>query len=294
MNHVFFSKDLNKVADLFDAAGIGKIISPQDAVALKIHFGEKGNNAYLKSERVKPIVKLIQALGGDSFWTDANTLYKGSRMDNAAHLQTAADHGYTLENSGAPVKISDGYFADTLSLDAKALIAISHFKGHELTGFGGAIKNISMGLASRAGKLDMHSDCEHCKAAPKCTKKQTLSSCWVASSNVVQQKMVEYAAAIIQPFKNKIAFITFICDVSEQCDCYPFNSEPIVPDIGILASFDPVALDQACVDLVNGTEGRIKGSDKFKTLYPTVDWEVQLRYAEEMGLGQRDYSLIKF
>jgi uncharacterized Fe-S center protein len=282
---VYFTPQLDQIDKLFDAAGFDKIIAENDSVALKIHFGEPGNQAYLKPDRVKPIVKKVRALGGKPFWTDANTLYHGKRCDDATHLQTAHNHGYTLNRTGAEVIISAG------APNAQAMLVLTHFKGHELTGFGGALKNVGMGCASRAEKLEQHSDCEHCAARPACRKKEKLESCWVGSSAVVQGKMVSYAASVIRHFTGKIAYINFICDVSENCDCYPSNSAPIVPDLGILASFDPVALDQACVDMVNNTDGRIKGKDKLKTLWPDADWEVQLKNAEGLGLGKRNYEI---
>ncbi|MFC1571916.1 DUF362 domain-containing protein [Candidatus Margulisiibacteriota bacterium] len=113
-----------------------------------------------------------------------------------------------------------------------------------------------------------------------------------ASPDSVSEKMVEYCAGIVKQFDKKVAYINFITDVSENCDCYDHNSEPIVPDIGILASFDPVAIDQASVDLVNKAEGRIKGNDKLKTIWPSINWEIQLKYAEEIGLGSRKYELL--
>lgn len=301
MGEVYFIKDPNAVDRLFDAAGLGSIIPKNEQVALKIHFGETGNTAYIKPERARPIAKKVKEFGGDPFWTDANTLYKGTRKDSPAHLQTAYDHGYTLERSGARVVIADGpegngyekiavnfkhqkeLFLAPLVFDAVALIAVTHFKGHELTGFGGALKNVGMGLGSRAGKLEMHSDCDHCKARTSCRKKETLEACWVGSPEMVQEKMVEYAAGILGRFNKKYAFINFITDVSPNCDCYGHNDPPIVPDIGILASFDPVAIDQASVDMVN----------IFKKPWPEINWETQLRYAEEIGLGSRKYELIE-
>lgn len=311
MSKVYFIKDPNKVGALFDAAGFSSIISKDDFVALKIHFGEKGNTAYIKPDRAKPIVKKVREYGGHPFWTDSNTLYKGSRHNALTHLQTAFDHGYTFGKTGAHVLIADGLegktstkipvnlkhfkeiFIGSIVLEADALIAVSHFKGHEVAGFGGALKNISMGLASRAGKLKMHQDCKNCLEIKTCRKNQTIQACWTGSSPAVQEKMVEYASGIIHHFKGKVAFINFITDVSPACDCYPQNDPPIVPDIGILASFDPVAIEQASVDLINQNDnGRIKGKDKFKTLWPEVDWEVQLKYAEEIGLGSRKYGLV--
>lgn len=282
---VFFTKELNNLAALFDAAQTGKIIKAGELVALKIHFGEPGNQAYLKPDRVKPLVKKVKALGGKPFWTDANTLYHGKRSDTKTHLMTAHNHGYTLNRTGAEVVISSG------APDAAAMLVITHFKGHELTGFGGALKNVGMGCASRAEKLEQHSDCDHCPAKPTCKKKEKLEACWVGSSPVVQKNIIDHAVRVIRHFGGKTAFISFITDVSENCDCYAFNSEPIVPDLGILASCDPIALDQACVDMVNNTAGRIKATDKFKALYPKVDWNIQLQYGAELGLGQRKYEL---
>ncbi|MBU0672332.1 MAG: DUF362 domain-containing protein [Candidatus Margulisbacteria bacterium] len=291
MSQVFFTKDPDQVAKLFDAAQLGKNIAKDDFVALKIHFGERGNNAYVKSDRAKPVVKKVKALKAKPFWLDSNTLYKGSRSNTLDHLQTAFDHGYTAGKTGAHVLIADGLDGLDHVVKTDALIAISHFKGHELTGFGGAIKNLGMGLASRADKLEQHSDCDNCKAKPNCRKKENIESCWVGSSDSVQEKMAEYAAGVATKLKNKTAYINFITDVSENCDCYDFNSEPIIPDVGILASFDPVALDQACVDMVNKTDGRIKSNDKFRELWPNVDWSVQLKHAEKIGLGFRKYEL---
>lgn len=311
MSKVYFITNPNLVDQLFDAAEIKKLIEPKDFVALKIHFGERGNTAFLKPERSKPIVKKVKESGGRPFWTDANTLYAGSRGDTLAHLQVAFDHGYTFGKTGAQVLIADGLHGNNtekiqvnyknlkelnvaaLVFEAQVLLAVTHFKGHELTGFGGTLKNIGMGLGSKAGKLDMHSDCDHCKVRIACQKKKTLEACWVGSSELVQEKIVEYTAGILERFKNKAAFINFITDVSPNCDCYDHNDPPIVPDLGILASFDPVAIDQASVDLVNKSEGRIAGPDKFRTIFPDVNWEIQLNYAEQLGLGSRRHELIK-
>jgi len=297
---VYFTKDITKAADLFDAAEIGKIISPNDSVALKIHFGEPGNTAYIKPDKVKNIYNKVLELGGKPFFTDCNTLYQGPRNNTKEHLGVAKDHGYSdviipEEDDSVSVNVNLKHFKDVylggVVPRADVLIALTHFKGHELTGFGGALKNLGMGLGNRKGKLEMHSDCDNCKAREGCKKKEKLASCWVGSSKLVQEKIVEYAFGGIKSKANKVAYINFITDVSPNCDCYDHNDEPIVPDIGILASFDPVAIDQACVDLVNQTEGRIKSRNKFRALWPNTDWSIQLRYAEEIGLGSRKYEL---
>jgi len=298
---VFFTKDITKVSELFDATEIGKIISPNDSVALKIHFGEPGNTAYIKPDRVAAISEKLKASGAKPFFTDCNTLYSGPRNSTKTHLQVAKDHGFSNvvipeEDDSVVVKVNLKHFKEVylggVVERADALIALTHFKGHNVTGFGGALKNLGMGLGTRKGKLEMHSDCDNCKAKDTCKKKQTITSCWVGSPALVQEKLVEYAYGGVKSKAGKTAYINFITDVSPNCDCYDHNDEPIVPDIGILASFDPVAIDQASVDLVNQTEGRIKSQDKFKTLWPNADWSIQLNYAEEIGMGTRKYELI--
>jgi uncharacterized protein len=342
---VFFIKNPDQVDQLFDASNIAGKIEKGDYTALKIHFGERGNTAYIKANRAKAIVKKVRQAGGKPFWIEANTLYKGSRSDTLSHLQTAFDHGYTFGKTGAHVLIADGlegkaytkikvdykHFKDLyvapLTFEADTIIAVSHFKGHELTGFGGALKNIGMGLASRAGKQQMHADIkpkvdkEICTACGRCIdwcpenaismspegvakideklcigcgecvvtcRFDAISVSWAGTPDVVQEKIAEYTAGILSKFNNKYAFINYITNVSPNCDCYDHNGPPIVPDIGIVASFDPVAADQASIDLVN----KASGKDTFKELWPKVDYEVQLKHAEKIGLGSRKYELI--
>ncbi|MFA6170531.1 MAG: DUF362 domain-containing protein [Candidatus Margulisiibacteriota bacterium] len=306
MSQVYFTQNTEAAVRLFSAAGFESTIAKDDPVALKIHFGEPGNNAYLKPDRVSPIAAKIKQLGGLPFWTDANTLYNGQRNNNDAHLQTAREHGYTPAKTGAETVIADEpgdqrgqelavnyphfkkLYVAARVLTAKAMIVITHFKGHETTGFGGALKNIGMGLGSKLGKLKMHQDCQHCPEVKTCRKNQTFDACWFGSPVLVQEKIAEYAAGIAAHFKGKIAYLNFITDVSPNCDCYPHNDPPVVPNLGIAASFDPVALDQACVDLVN----KAAGVDKFRALWPAVDWSVQLAHAEKIGLGSRKYELV--
>ncbi len=337
---------LEKLPDLFDRAA-SKAVSAGDSVAVKLHFGEPGNTAYLKPAYVKPIVDRIKLSGGVPFLTDANTLYKGARSDSRTHLITARDHGYSKETMGAEVVIADGadcHDVVKLSVDLKhfkelsvaaaplradALIVLTHFKGHECTGFGGSIKNVGMGLGSKAGKQRMHADIRpevtlpQCRGDAECVKwcptkaieivdgkaRIDLKKCigcaecvavcttgaigisFDGSTDSVQEKMAEYAYGILKGKAGKTAFFNFILSVSPNCDCYPRNDEPIVPDIGVLASDDIVAIDQASVDLVNATPGRIKAKNKFTELYNYLDWNVQLDYAEKIGLGVRKYVL---
>ena len=347
---------LDKVEILFDRAGLPAVISKGDLVAIKLHFGERGNTSYVRPQFVRRVVDKVKALEGKPFLTDANTLYKGSRSNSVDHLHTAIENGFSYGVMGVPLIIADGltgkeftkvqvnlkHFDEVkiaaAAAHADAMIAITHFKGHELTGFGGVLKNLGMGLGSRSGKLRMHSDVrpkveeDKCIACGKCqewcpagaitvTKKAAIDSTkcigcgectitcqqdaiainWESATDVIQEKIVEYVMGALKNKKGKCGFITFITQVSPDCDCWGFNDAPVVRDIGILASLDPVAIDQACADLVN-QEMVLPGSclaeqgdvpDKFKALYPMVDWQRQLAYAEEIGLGTRQYELIQ-
>ncbi len=348
---------LDKVEMLFDQAGFAEIIKEGDLVAVKLHFGERGNTAYIRPQFLRRIVHKIKALGGKPFLTDANTLYLGGRANAVDHLQTAVENGFAYAVVDAPLVIADGLTGkDFVSVEvnrkrcrevkigsaayhADALLAVTHFKGHEMTGFGGVLKNIGMGLGSRSGKQMMHSDVlpavdpascigcskcaqwcpvnaiglrgktsvvneEKCVGCGECTvtcPTRAIKISWKSEPEALQEKMVEFAEGALKNKKGKCGFITFLTNISPQCDCYGWSDAPLVRDIGILASRDPVALDQASVDLVNGEsvlpnnslEGKEKAGDKFRTLYPSVDWTRQLVYAEEIGLGTRSYELVK-
>jgi len=341
---VFFSKNKD-ISKLFDALNIS-FIKENSLLALKIHFGEMGNNAYLKPENIKPLIERVKKLKALPFLTDANTLYKGTRSDSVNHTLTAYRHGYDFQNVGVPVIIADGltgkesvqvrvnlkHFKEVkiaaAACHAESMIVLTHFKGHDVTGFGGALKNVGMGLGSRAGKQMMHADVrpvvkeEKCTACGNCIKwcptfaiemvnnkalidknkcigcGECIASCnfgaiavsWAGSSASVQEKMVEYFYGVWKDKKDKMVFFNFLTDVSPNCDCYPFNDKPVVPDIGLLASYDPVAIDQASIDLVNKESG---SKDKFREIYPDIDWSVQLSYAESIGIGSRNYKLTK-
>lgn len=346
---------LDKVGRFFERAGFSSLIKPKDLVAVKVHFGERGNTAYVRPQYIRKIVEKIRQAGGKPFLTDANTLYVGSRSNAVEHIETALENGFAYATVGAPVIIADGltgrdYISVAVDLkhfhEAKvaaatyhtdAMIAVTHFKGHEMTGFGGVLKNLGMGLASRASKQAIHSDVlptvggekcigcgrcaewcpagaitvedvaridhEKCLGCGECTitcNQEAIAVNWKGEPDVIQEKIVEYAFAVLKNKNGKAGFINFVLDVSPECDCWNFNDIPVVPDVGILASKDPVALDQACVDLVNAQPinpgSRLNlpaGGDKFRGLYPNVDWNVQLEYAERIGLGTRKYTLIE-
>ncbi len=349
---------LYKLEKLFDAAGMKELIKPGDLVALKVHFGERGNTGYIRPQFTRRIVNRVKKLGGKPFLTDANTLYVGSRANAVDHLQTAIENGFAYAVMDAPLVIADGlngkdfvtvpvglkHFKEvkigSAIVHADALIAISHLKGHEATGFGGTLKNVGMGSGSRSGKQMMHSDVlpsvniEKCLGCSKCSqwcpagaiavgedKKavvdekscigcgectvtcpvQAIAVNWKTKPDMIQEKIVEYAAGVLKNKAGKAGFINFVNNVSPDCDCFGWTDAPLVRDIGMLASLDPVALDQASVDLVNKEKGlpnsRVAGKedsgDIFRAVHPRVDWQVQLAYGEAIGLGSREYELIK-
>lgn len=348
---------LDKMGRLFDKAGFKSIVAKQDLVAIKLHFGELGNLAYIRPPYLRRLVDKVKKLGGKPFLTDANTLYKGSRGNAVDHLETAVLNGFDYAVVGAPLIIADGlsgkdyvkvpvpgdHFTEvnigSAAYHANAMLVVTHFKGHEMTGAGGAIKNLGMGLGSRSGKQQMHSDvlpmvnAQICTACKKCEKwcpvsairvedkqavidENTCLGCgecvvtchfnaiaisWKTTPRAVQEKMAEYALGAVSGKEGKVGYISFVMDISPQCDCYAFNDIPIAPDIGILASFDPVALDQACIDLVNRADvvrGSViehlkPGDDKFQSVHPAVNWAYQLEHAEKLGLGHRQYQIIE-
>jgi len=351
---------LDKLNQVLTPLGLEERFRPGSLIGVKLHFGERGNLAYLRPQWVQRVVEILKSLRLRPFLTDTNTLYKGSRSDAVIHLETAFLNGFSFSVVGAPVIIADGLLGNSyerieLSLPllkeffvakeiyrAEGLVVLSHFKGHELTGFGGALKNLGMGCAARQGKLQQHSTlapkinkkmcigCGTCRdncpveapePVPQAQKKrfrinpekcigcgECIALCpqgaikvqWNEKAVSFMKKMAEYAYAVWSNKRERAIFVNFIKDVSPACDCYGFNDYPVVGDIGILASDDPVALDQACVDLVNQepTLPRAKvqagaGVDKFKALYPQVDWSVQLSHAEKIGLGSRQYELVR-
>jgi uncharacterized protein len=299
------------------------------------------------------------APGASPFLTDANTVYVGTRSESVSHLTTAIENGFAYAVVRAPLVIADGltgkaevevkidgeqfksvFLAEAI-VEAEALVTLTHFKLHEMSGFGGALKNLGMGCASRKGKLSQHSNIAPKVTAKKCTgcgdciahcaqeaisinpetekavidpKKcvgcgECILVCpyaniqiqWNESIPVFLKKMMEYAHGVMTTKRDRGVFINFITQVSPACDCYGHNDLPIVGDIGILASRDPVAIDQACADLVNQARGlsgtalkkKSAGVDKFKDIYPHVDWPIQLEYAEKLGLGSREYELVQ-
>ena len=338
-------------------AGMGEIDFDNKYVAIKMHFGEPGNLAFLRPNWAKTVADFVKERGGKPFLTDCNTLYVGGRKNGLDHLDTAMLNGFNPMTTGCQVIIADGIKGnDEVEVpveggeyvknakigravrDADVFISLTHFKGHESAGFGGTLKNIGMGCGSRAGKMEQHNAGKphvvqkHCVGCKMCTKicahdaisvqdrKAAIdhSKCVgcgrciaVCARNAItvnidesntnlSRKISEYAKAVVDG--RPCFHISLIIDVSPNCDCRAENDAAIVPNVGMFASFDPVALDMACVDAVN-TQPILRGSaadigdchdqDHFHCIHPDTDWMSCLEHAEKLGLGTREYELIK-
>lgn len=353
---------LQKLERLVKKAGIENIDFTGKYTAIKIHFGEPGNLAYLRPNYSKVIADVIKSAGGKVFLTDCNTLYVGRRKDALEHLDAAYENGYNPFTTGCQIIIGDGlkgtdeayvpvpggeYVKEAkigrAIMDADILISLTHFKGHELTGFGGALKNIGMGCGSRAGKMEMHSDgkpqinqdtCVGCKACAKICAHSAITitdqkakinyakcvgcgrcigtchfnaigAAWDESNDILNKKIAEYSLAVV---KDRPHFhISLVIDVAPFCDCHAENDLPIIPDIGMFASFDPVALDVACADMANQApiisgsylEEQLKNQasknnkqDHFMATHPETNWMVCVDHAEKIGIGTKSYELI--
>lgn len=346
-----------KLARLVKSAGMLEQIDFENKyTAIKIHFGEPGNLSYLRPNYARVIVDLIKNAGGKVFLTDCNTLYVGRRKNALDHLDAAYENGYNPFTLGCQILIADGLKGtDDVSvpvdgdyvhqakigravMDADIVISMNHFKGHEATGFGGALKNLGMGCGSRAGKMEMHSAGKpvvlkgQCIGCGACTKicahsaitiaqkkasidhgkcvgcgrcigvcpKDAVSPANDESNDILNRKIAEYTKAVVQNRPN--FHISLVVDVSPNCDCHRENDVPIVPNVGMFASFDPVALDMACADAVN-RQNVLPGSilselpqsrgDRFGDTHPETNWMVAIDHAVKLGLGSRDYELIE-
>lgn len=295
---------LKKLRKLMIQARIENIAFDNKLVAIKIHFGEPGNLSYIRPNFAAEVVRMITTKGGIPFLTDANTLYKGRRGNAVDHLASASENGFNRLTTGCDVIIADGLKGTDYKeieinqthvkkakigaaiANADIIISMNHFKGHEMTGFGGALKNLGMGSGSVGGKLEMHSDAQPAISKEKCVVcgicfrncahgainkgadnkaeidyskcvgcGQCVAVCQYEAAHAqgnsahLQEKIAEYAYAVV---KDKPTFhLNFIMNVSPDCDCWGHNDAAVVPDLGILASFDPVALDVASADMVN-------------------------------------------
>lgn len=354
---------LQKLRRLMITAGMKEIDFTDKYAAIKIHFGEYGNLAFLRPNYAKVMADLVKECGGKPFLTDCNTLYVGSRKNALDHIDTAYLNGFTPYATGCHVLIADGLKGTNETIvpingeyvkeakigaaimDADVFLTLTHFKGHEMAGFGGALKNIGMGCGSRRGKMEMHNDgkpqvsdvescigcgacfriCAHgapvienkkaridhekCVGCGRCLAtcpKDAISADSGTSIKRLNCKMAEYSLAVCQGRPN--FHVSLICDVSPNCDCHAENDIPIIPDVGMFASFDPVALDVACADAVNNmpvidgsvlsdnirADGRHgEGHDHFHMTHPDTEWKSCIEHAVEIGLGSDQYELIE-
>ena len=353
-----------KLKKLIRKAGIAQLNLEGQFVAIKIHFGELGNVSYLRPNYARAVVDVVKELGGKPFLTDCNTLYPGSRKNALEHLYCAWENGFTPLTVGCPILIGDGLKGtDDIEvpvrggeyvknakigravMDADVIISMTHFKGHETTGFGGALKNLGMGCGFRAGKKEqhnngkayvqqeicrgcrrcmrecannglvfdpetrkMHVDKEHCVGCGRCVGACNFDAIDFEDPNsnqMLNYRIAEYAKAVVD---GRPQFhISLVMDISPNCDCHVENDAPILPDVGMFASFDPLALDQACVDacmkcepLPNSQLGEhmrdphfVDHHDHFTNSTPESEWQSCLSHAEKIGLGTRDYELIR-
>ncbi|MDR0361400.1 MAG: DUF362 domain-containing protein [Planctomycetota bacterium] len=345
-----------KLARLIRTAGLGRIDFRRKFAAVKVHFGELGNLAFIRPNYAKTVADEIKELGGKPFLTDCNTLYVGSRKNAIEHIDTAYTNGFSPFSTGCHVVIGDGLKGTDEAhvpvvngefikeakigravMDADIFVSLTHFKCHEATGIGGVLKNIGMGCGSRAGKMEMHSagkptvatdECIGCGRCSKvCAHEAAVVSSGKASINhdrcvgcgrclgvcptdaieaagdetndILCKKIAEYASAVLTGRPH--FHVCLVVDVSPFCDCHAENDAAVVPDVGMFASFDPVALDLACSEAVNRqppaagsllARERGEGADHFTAIAPETNWRVCLEHAAKIGLGRLDYDLV--
>jgi len=332
------------IGELFEKSGFSSLMAEGDLALLKLHFGEKGNKGYIKPPLVKAIADKCKLAGAKPFLGETNTLYVRQRHNAVDHLMLAAEHGFTIENTGCPVIIADGlrgYNTTEVKVNGKhsenvniapdavhadAIIGLAHVTGHIGTGLGAALKNIGMGLSSRAGKLIQHSgeapsvDKAKCTGCGTCAKwcpegaiylnddcaeiddarciscgyciclcrQEAVKFSWTSDSRYLQERMAEHAAGVARGKEGKLGFINVIMDASQKCDCMGGDTGGrLTDDIGMLASTDPVALDAATAQVIREAAGQ----DVFLELYPDIDYTWQLKHASELGLGKLDYEI---
>jgi uncharacterized Fe-S center protein len=323
---------------LLDVIGFRVPVGSDLRSGVKVHFGEEGNRNFIPPEYASEVVHALKARGTRPVLVETTTLYRSPRQTASGHIRLAHRHGFTEEAVGAKICILDGERGEesierTVDLeiyetvkiakgieDLDMLVCLSHFKGHMVTGFGGALKNLGMGLSASAGKLAMHSltspyvSRDRCNACSACADNcpgnairmndegaridadrcigccQCLSVCaegairirWSEVSTRVQRKMVEYALGAARGMP--CVYLNFLINITKNCDCLDRTERPFRPDIGVFASLDPVACDQACYERVEVD---------LRRLWPEIDPEIQLDYAEKVGLGSRTFELLE-
>ncbi len=338
MKNVYFKKleelneDVNSIVyEMLNNITRDENIILEGTVPLKVHFGEKGNTTYIKSQYFDGIKKYLKENNNDTCYIETNVLYKGERTNTDTHIKLAKEHGFNDleiiiadgedENMYNEIEVNLKNFKSCKIGDKyknyENFIIISHFKGHGMAGFGGAIKQLAMGFASRGGKLHQHSDSvpvidsNACISCGICVNKCPVNAIKIEDSAVIDEsicvgcasctpvcpvnaitnswktsnfheKLAEYAYAA-QLDKNNI-YVQYAFDITSECDCNGSHMMPIAKNIGILVSTDPVAIDQATYDLFK----KDNENHKFEVATITLD------YAEEIGLGSKEYNLIEF
>lgn len=287
---VYFTKEITpeKVVEMFDKLGANLT----GKVAAKVHSGEEGNQNYLHPEFWRPIVEHV---GGTI--VECNTAYGGERNTTEKHLRLLEGHGWTkyfdvdlldAEGPDLRVEIPDGKAIkyNLLGKNTKnydSMIVLSHFKGHPMGGYGGALKQLSIGCASSAGKSVIHS--------AGVTEDQNILWENTAPQDKFLEAMADAAKSVVELFKGKIAYINIMCNMSVDCDCCAVAEDPCMKDIGILASLDPIAIDQACVDLVRKSND--PGRDHLLERIESRNGEHTIEAAAAIGFGSREYELIE-
>lgn len=288
---VFFTKDISSKSLLNIYSRISLERKLTGKVAVKLHSGEPGGHHFISQELIKGLVQLV-----DGTIVECNTAYPGKRFNTESHKQALIDHGFTAI---APVDIMDE--DGTISLPFKkgknitenfvgshftnynSYLILSHFKGHAMGGFGGAIKNMSIGIASGKGKMWIHT-------AGKTDKLSDFNMAFSTTQDLFLESMAEAAGAVINKLENKLLYINLMNNLSIDCDCNNNPAAPELDDIGILASLDPVALDKACVDLIYAADP--KKSASLRERMESKNGIHTLDHAESLGLGSQKYDLV--
>lgn len=280
---VFFTSEITpeNMIKMYNALGV----KSEGNVAVKVHSGEVGNQNFIRPEFMKPIIDYVNGT-----IVECNTAYEGKRNTTEKHKETMELHGWNsvanvdiLDESGdMELPINGGKHLKTNYVGKNmdnydSMVVLSHFKGHPMGGFGGALKNISIGLASSHGKAYIHG----------VGKPEEL---WTADHNSFLESMADASKSIMEYYKDKIVFINVMCNMSVDCDCCAVAEDPKIGDIGILSSTDPVALDQACLDLVYSSKD--PGKSHLIERIESRNGVLTVKAASELGLGNRDYDLI--
>jgi len=319
-------------------------VKDRDMVAIKTHFGETAKSGYARPELIKTLGGIVTEKKGLPFLTETSTLYKGNRNNAVEHIMLAHRHGFGYENTGLPIIMADGLLGDqetevsvggrlhesvhvaALVSRVQSMIVVSHFTGHLAAGFGAALKNIGMGLASRKGKLNQHSTAKPSIKSKKCTQcgvcitwcpesaitmgddsavidkvkcigcGECLAVCrfdavgynWAVTYEDLQKKVVEHALGVVRACPGKILFVNVLTRMSKDCDCMD-SFEKMLPDIGILISFDPVAVDAASLDLVEDRGGR-----SLSDMAYNIPYRCQIDHARDISFGNPDYELVRY